>query len=100
MAGSLTGSSAAPRSLNSLTGPAVVLGVSRSSAGPASAAVDQATRPGLLQALHLVTSVTLAPVQRAPQRPSAASVAHNPSWTTRPAAGFAPTMARGPVATP
>ncbi|HEX8081993.1 MAG TPA: hypothetical protein VF557_17405 [Jatrophihabitans sp.] len=110
--GSVTGSqNAALRSSNPLN-PAVRLGVSRPSAGPAS--TDQPATPALRVGLR-ADSVTLAPVPRTSQRSDQA--ASDASWSrlvgaqaeadrsvpgndARSPAGFEPTPAGAPVATP
>ncbi|MEO6504276.1 MAG: hypothetical protein ABIQ09_20510 [Jatrophihabitantaceae bacterium] len=118
VAGSLTGNSnRAPRSPSPLTAVGALLDVSRPPTSPTSTATDQATRPALRPGSQPTTSVTLTPGRQAPQRPSAATSVGSLSWSRlaasqaqadhstaagdqRPTAGFVPTMAGAPVATP
>lgn len=113
--GSLPGSqTTALRSPSPLTS-AVPLGVSRPSVDPASTVTDQPARPGLRPDSQ-PTSVTLTPARQTAQRLGADSSGDNATWSRlagshtaaghivttgdRSWAGFAPTMAGAPVATP
>jgi hypothetical protein len=95
VAGSLTGGqSTALPAPSPFSGARTLLGTNRPVASPASASADQPARPALRPGSQLATSVTLAPLRRDAQRPSAAA-----SWSRLARSSATPASSSGSAAT-